>query len=141
MQFKAVGGVKINIAVLAYEDSVLWSYRNFLYDFKNKTDYKLGITLTKNPDVIFRGMGFVTGGVDFVMVADTFYKNKYIKFTKTIASSRNCTKIFFIGDGQKDEKVRENVITVSGKQKLEEQLRIEIAGLLLRKLDITNGKS
>ncbi len=32
MQFKAVGGVKINIAVLAYEDSVLWSYRNFLYD-------------------------------------------------------------------------------------------------------------
>ena len=44
MQFKAVGGVRINVAVLAYDDKVLWDCRNFLYDFIDKTNYNLGIT-------------------------------------------------------------------------------------------------
>ncbi len=40
MQFKAVGGVRINVAVLAYDDKVLWDCRNFLYDFIDKTNVK-----------------------------------------------------------------------------------------------------
>ena len=36
MQFKAVGGVRINVAVLAYDDKVLWDCRNFLYDLSIK---------------------------------------------------------------------------------------------------------
>ena len=52
MQFKATGEVKINIAVLAYSNKLLWDCRNFLYAFMDKTKCNLGITLTKNVDVI-----------------------------------------------------------------------------------------
>lgn len=37
--------MRINVAVLAYDDKVLWDCRNFLYDFIDKTNYNLGITL------------------------------------------------------------------------------------------------
>lgn len=72
MQFKATGEVKINIAVLAYSNKILWDCRNFLYAFMDKTKCNLGITLTKNVDVIFRGMKFMPGGFDLVVVADVF---------------------------------------------------------------------
>ena len=75
MQFKAVGGVRINVAVLAYDDKVLWDCRNFLYDFIDKTNYNLGITLTKDSSVIFHGMKFVPGGLDLILVSDHYMKN------------------------------------------------------------------
>ena len=77
MQFKATGEVKINIAVLAYSNKLLWDCRNFLYAFRGKTKCNLGITLTKNVDVIFRGMKFMPGGFDLVVVADVFCEQKY----------------------------------------------------------------
>lgn len=46
--------------------------QKFLYAFRGKTKCNLGITLTKNVDVIFRGMKFMPGGFDLVVVADVF---------------------------------------------------------------------
>ena len=84
MQFKAVGGVRINVAVLAYDDKVLWDCRNFLYDFIDKTNYNLGITLTKDSSVIFHGMKFVPGGLDLILVSDHYGEEKYEEFVKTV---------------------------------------------------------
>lgn len=68
--------MKINIAVLAYSNKLLWDCRNFLYAFMDKTRCNLGITLTKNVDVIFHGMKFMPGGFDLVVVADVFFVKK-----------------------------------------------------------------
>lgn len=87
MQFKAVGGVRINVAVLAYDDKVLWDCRNFLYDFIDKTNYNLGITLTKDSSVIFHGMKFVPGGLDLILVSDHYGEEKYEEFVKTVTKT------------------------------------------------------
>ena len=103
MQFKATGEVKINIAVLAYSNKLLWDCRNFLYAFMDKTKCNLGITLTKNVDVIFRGMKFMPGGFDLVVVADVFCKEKYDEFVNTITKDPNHTRVFFFGEKHKKD--------------------------------------
>ena len=131
MQFKAVGGVRINVAVLAYDDKVLWDCRNFLYDFIDKTNYNLGITLTKDSSVIFHGMKFVPGGLDLILVSDHYGKEKYEEFVKTVTKTLNHTKVFFLGEEQKNEKIGESIIIVSSKEQLEKQLSEEIIRLLI----------
>ena len=137
MQFKATGEVKINIAVLAYSNKLLWDCRNFLYAFRGKTKCNLGITLTKNVDVIFRGMKFMPGGFDLVVVADIFCEEKYDEFVNTITKDPNHTRVFFFGEEHKKVKRMGRMITVSSKEQLEKQLRKEITGLLFGEADIT----
>ena len=137
MQFKATGEVKINIAVLAYSNKILWDCRNFLYAFMDKTKCNLGITLTKNVDVIFRGMKFMPGGFDLVVVADVFCEQKYDEFVNTITTDPNHTRVFFFGEEHKNVKSMGSMITVSSKEQLEKQLRKEITGLLFGEPDIT----
>ena len=130
MQFKTVGGLKINVGVLAYDDGILWDCRNILYAFIDRTKYNLGITLTKNMDVIFRGMKFVSGGLDLVVVLDTFCEEKYDEFVNILTKEPSHTKVFFLGEEQKDDKSGMSVIIVSSKEQLERQLEEEIIRLL-----------
>lgn len=67
----------------------------FLYDFIDKTNYNLGITLTKDSSVIFHGMKFVPGGLDLILVSDHYGEEKYEEFVKTVTKTLNHTKVFF----------------------------------------------
>lgn len=140
MQFKAAGEMRINVAVLAYNNKILWDCRNFLYAFMDKTKFNLGITLTKDLDVIIHGMKFVPGGLDLIIVSDAFCEEKYDKFVDTVTKVSNHTKVFFLRWEQKNEKIGRSVITVSSKEQLERQLREEIIRLLLEEADITHKK-
>lgn len=53
----------------------------------DKTKCNLGITLTKNVDVIFRGMKFVPGGFDLVVVADVFVKKNMMNLSIPLRKS------------------------------------------------------
>ena len=63
MQFKATGEVKINIAVLAYSNKLLWDCRNFLYAFRGKT--KCGCYLSRN-EIYARRIRFGCGSGCFL---------------------------------------------------------------------------
>lgn len=140
MYFKAPGGTKVNVAVLAYEDSILWDYRNFLYAFMKKTSYNLGITLTKTPVIIVNGMTFVKGGLDVVVVADVYCEEKYAALIGMVSRGLYHTKFIFLDAGNSKKKAGTSAILVSSKEELERQLRKEIIKLLLGEVDIIHKK-
>lgn len=66
-----------------------------------------------------------------ILVSDHYGEEKYEEFVKTVTKTLNHTKVFFLGEVQKNEKIGESIIIVSSKEQLEKQLSEEIIRLLI----------
>ena len=66
-----------------------------------------------------------------ILVSDHYGEEKYEEFVKTVTKTLNHTKVFFLGEEQKNEKIGESIIIVSSKKQLEKQLSEEIIRLLI----------
>lgn len=56
----------MNVLIYADENETLWSYRNMLYDIREKKTYRMEITLTKSLATFFNVASFLQGGVDLL---------------------------------------------------------------------------
>ena len=130
MYFRTPGEAKVNIAVLAYEDGILWECRNILYALMRRTAYNLGITLTKRPVVVVNEMTFIKGGLDVVVVADVYCEEKYGGLIESVRGGLNPTKFIFWDEENSKETSGTSVILAASKEELERRLKKEIDRLL-----------
>lgn len=86
---------QVNIGILAGDDKILWTYRDMLNDLSQNSRYKINLTLTKRPETIIRGLTFVMGGLDFVLVVDRYNEARHGHFVGRIRENRKSTKVLF----------------------------------------------